>query len=407
MAHVILATKGTYGDIVPFVALGIALRDRGNQVILVSQCQYQELAQRCGLPFDSWDTPEQYRDFITDTPLLDNIAGIKEFADRHVIPLIDAEVEVLKRHCTGNTVMVARYMGMLSAEFVAEHYGIPRVPVFLSVAQAECVDVLCALYETTLGDRINQKRIHLSLPPIDGWFEWFTNVAAFLGCWPSWFAIIDRSWANKLIYTGFLRSDEAEDGNLPDALRNILADTSVLVSAGTSNWIPARRFYECAAKACALTGANAILVSRHSQLLPDPLPPRTFRFPHLPFVQVMPRVGTVIHHGGASVCVRALAAGTPQLILPSGADRPDNAARIERLGVGRMVLPSEWAPVTLSKILSNVMASDKIRRACIATKESLLNENAELIRACISIEMLANKNGLGSYRTNCELEKSG
>jgi rhamnosyltransferase subunit B len=45
-----------------------------------------------------------------------------------------------------------------------------------------------------------------------------------------------------------------------------------------------------------------------------------------------------VHHGGLGSVSLALAAGTPQIAVPLGHDQHDNAARLERLGVGQAIL---------------------------------------------------------------------
>jgi len=56
---------------------------------------------------------------------------------------------------------------------------------------------------------------------------------------------------------------------------------------------------------------------------------------HSPLYQeLLPLCAAVVHHGGIGTTARALAAGTPQLVLPLAWDQPDNAARVRRLGAG-------------------------------------------------------------------------
>lgn len=48
----------------------------------------------------------------------------------------------------------------------------------------------------------------------------------------------------------------------------------------------------------------------------------------------IPRMQTVVHHGGAGVLWECLRAGVPQLVLPQDYDQFDHAARLEAAGVG-------------------------------------------------------------------------
>nr|MBA3625578.1 glycosyltransferase [Methylibium sp.] len=67
---------------------------------------------------------------------------------------------------------------------------------------------------------------------------------------------------------------------------------------------------------------------------------------YAPFDALLPRLATLVHHGGIGTCAEALAAGVPQIVVPFAHDQFDNAARLERLGLGvtlKAVAPaSHW-----------------------------------------------------------------
>src|SRR5882724_1006244 len=131
MLNVVLATKGSYGDVVPFLAIGKAMRQRGHNVTLVSQCEYREAARRVELHFDCWDTPDQYNAFIKDGPLLDTPNGIRLFSQRHVFPFVESEYATILRHCRDpKSILVVRHMSSLAASFISEQFKIPLVSVF-------------------------------------------------------------------------------------------------------------------------------------------------------------------------------------------------------------------------------------------------------------------------------------
>lgn len=59
----------------------------------------------------------------------------------------------------------------------------------------------------------------------------------------------------------------------------------------------------------------------------------------VPHAEVLPRASLVITHAGMGTVMAAMACGVPMVCLPMGRDQDDNAARVERLGAGR-VLPA-------------------------------------------------------------------
>lgn len=388
MPRVILVTKGSYGDIVPFIALGDALKKRGNSVTLVSHCHYAEVAGRVGLDFDSWDTPTQYERFIDDGSLLDSPTGIPEFCDRHIFPRVDPEYAVIDKYCIDKkVVLVSRHMGSLPAAFISELKNIPHVSVFTAVAQVECLPILREFYCRVLGSRINESRALYGLDPVANWTKWIMDPKCFLACWPEWFAKPSRTWPNNLVNIGFVRSDEAEIGELPPQLSQI--DRPVLITGGTAIWRQAARFYETAMKACHLAGRSAILVCRNNELVPRPLAPQVFHFKQLPFATLMPRVAAVIHHGGTSILVRALSEGIPQIAMPFGGDRPDTASRLHNLGACIHIPLVRWSPETVAEKLEEVLASKEVSRACLDLRLNLQTDNMSSLQAgCQSIESL-------------------
>ena len=61
---------------------------------------------------------------------------------------------------------------------------------------------------------------------------------------------------------------------------------------------------------------------------------------------------------------QTLAAGVPQLVMPMSQDQPDNAARISRLGVGKVLLPEKFMPQNISAALQDLLDNPEIRRNC-------------------------------------------
>jgi rhamnosyltransferase subunit B len=390
MANIILVTKGTYGDVVPFLVLGRALRHRGNHVTLISHCHYRDAVLLENLDFDSWDDERQYWDFIRDGPLLDTPRGMREFASKHIVPQFAREFHVIRSHChQRETIIVARHMADLAARAVAELSDIPLATVYTAVAQVECLPLLNQLYEKVLGDTINACRGRVGLPKIDNWELWTRGSACSLGCWPSWFAETGRAWPEKFANLGFLDSAKIEHGPLPSVVTELLNDVRgvILISGGTAVSELSRKFYQVSMEGCSSAQFNALLVCRHEDLVPQKLLPGTVYFKHLPFASLMPRVAAVVHHGGTSILVRALMAGIPQIALPFGGDRPSTSRRLEQLGVCLRLATSEWSPEAVANGIRKVLDSPSISEACArmrarANTANQLSEGCRVVEAC-------------------------
>jgi rhamnosyltransferase subunit B len=363
---VVLITKGTAGDLVPFLALGKALVTRGRKVTLVSHCFYKETAEQLGLQFVSLDTPKEFDAFVADGPLLETPQGLMHFFERHIRPTFSREYAIVRECCdTSNSVLIMRNMSSLAAQFMAEE-DIPLISLFTTVGQACLMPLQQSLCEHLLGTEINALRKQLQSEPIADWHAFLHTPSAFLGAWPDWFARPEPSWPERLYPVGFLREDGIESGQLPEEVAEMFERDAppILITGGTSISNLALKFYSVAAEACSMLGFPAILVTRHTQLVPPTMPAGVKWFRSLPFASLIPRVSAVVHHGGMSVIACAMASLVPQLTLPYGADRPDTSARLQRLGVAKMLLPGRWTSETVAEALNQLLMSPEVRHNC-------------------------------------------
>ena len=85
---------------------------------------------------------------------------------------------------------------------------------------------------------------------------------------------------------------------------------------------------------------------------------------YVPFSRVFPRCAAVVHHGGIGTCGQALAAGVPQLTMPLAFDQPDNATRLERLGVALWVRPKKFRGERVASQLAALLGDERILGRC-------------------------------------------
>jgi rhamnosyltransferase subunit B len=61
-----------------------------------------------------------------------------------------------------------------------------------------------------------------------------------------------------------------------------------------------------------------------------------------PHELLFPRASAIVHHGGVGTTGQALRSGRPMLVVPFAHDQPDNADRMRRLGVARVLYPRRY-----------------------------------------------------------------
>lgn len=77
-----------------------------------------------------------------------------------------------------------------------------------------------------------------------------------------------------------------------------------------------------------------------------------------------------MHHGGSGTVLGALASGTPQLLLPKGADQFQNADAMAAAGLAAVLEPSE---TTVSSVAAEATASiGRLSPAAAGVRDELL-----------------------------------
>jgi UDP:flavonoid glycosyltransferase YjiC (YdhE family) len=223
------------------------------------------------------------------------------------------------------------------------------------------------MYRDVLAGEINALRNRVGLPNVADWAAFARFPQRNIGAWPAWFAPPEPEWPQELNLTlpGFLTMDELEEGDIPAGLENFLQDgeAPVLIAGSTGTYLN-KGFYTACVDGCRLAGRRAILVTRFPELVPNPLPEQIKWFSSLPFASLMPRMAAVIHHGGLGTLARTMHSGIPQLVLAVGSDRPDNAQRVQRLGIGEYLPPAQWKPEPISESLNRLIDSSVTHTRC-------------------------------------------
>jgi MGT family glycosyltransferase len=104
----------------------------------------------------------------------------------------------------------------------------------------------------------------------------------------------------------------------------------------------------------------------------------------LPLGALLARCSLVVFHGGSGTRIQALARGLPMVILPLGADQPENAARAAELGVARALDQEHLAPEHVREVSLHVLRTPSYRRSA----ERLRDEIERLPGVELAVELL-------------------
>ncbi|MFJ7995773.1 glycosyltransferase [Streptomyces sp. NPDC096310] len=130
----------------------------------------------------------------------------------------------------------------------------------------------------------------------------------------------------------------------------------------------------------AAVDAEFLLAVGDADLTPlGTLPSNVRPLPWVPLAQLLDASDAIIHHGGSGTMMTAAAVGTPQLILPQGADHFENAAAAEASGFAL----SAAADAVDGDLLDVLLNDEGLRKAAAALRAEIaaLPSPAELVPA--------------------------
>ena len=396
--HVILATVGTDGDVFPHIGLGVILRARGHRVTLAAPETYRTRALALGLEFTPLVTAVEVGRMLGNPDLWHPLRSGPMMA-RWGGPMISRQYDVLAHLVREPGSILVANPGVLATRLVQEKLGCPMASLLLqpgllpsSMAPPEMAGRLTiptwlphlfrkfywlgvdAAGYLLVAPWLNRVRSALGLAPVRRLFRWWLSPERVIALFPEWYAAPQSDWPPQLQLAGFGTFD-GDTRPLPADVREFCEAGSppVAFTLGTG-MTHAARFFRAAVAACETLGARGILLTRFSNLIPSPLPSTMRHCAFAPFRQLLPLCGAVVHHGGVGTTAASLAAGCPQLVLPLAWDQPDNAARVEKLGVGIALGSRQRTAGHIARALARLITPE-IQNRCRVFAERSTNVN--------------------------------
>ncbi|TWU47167.1 MurG-like transferase [Rubripirellula tenax] len=384
------------------VAIGVALRRRGYEVIISLAQPYAKVAQDAGLIAEPVIETARFEELLSNPAMWKPIRGARAILREIVSDFLPRHADVIQRyHRPGETVLVSHPLDLASrihrdadpstplagvhlAPSILRTFDDPprlspwpievRRPQWLVRAAYYAIDKIAV--DPVIAGNVNRARADVGLPPIRRvMHDWWLSPDRILAMYPDWFAPATHQFAPRLVHCGFPLHDAA------DSPSSLPINRPIVFTAGTAHH-HCREFFSAAAKACHSLGRPGLLVSTHAKNFPDRLPPNMETTGYVSFAKLFSVASAVVHHGGIGTTSQCFAAGVPQVVRPMAFDQFDNTTRVERLNCGRW-LRNDYR---ITEALQTVLNDAKIIASTEAIKQRIQGDASE--RAADEIQRL-------------------
>jgi len=168
----------------------------------------------------------------------------------------------------------------------------------------------------------------------------------------------------------------------------------IVFTLGSAAVLDAGDFYEQSALAAEQLGERAVLlVGDDPRNLPGHRVPESICIvEYAPYSRLFPRASLIVHQGGVGTTAQALRAGKPMLVMPYSHDQPDNARRVRRLGIAKVIQRHRYRADTAAGLIGEMLAEPKYRERAAVIGAQVCAENG-LREAGDALEQLALRSG--------------
>ncbi len=388
----LITALGSSGDVNPLLAVGLAARGRGHDVVMLVNPYFEPQVHDAGLAYLPLGEPIDLRQIAEMPDLMHGRKGLKLTLQHLILPNISVTIDAVDaaiRDWKPDVVLGGH--SSHGARWVCERESVPYVGAVLTPLlwlsrrdpsvflpwepqnppawyRGARYRAARWLLRRIIDRRFNPIRADYGFPSQRNlYLADVLGGVLNLGLWSVHFRRpFPDDPANGRIcgFPWFDRHKEFE--HAPSEIDQFLeaGDPPIVFTLGTAAVHIPGGFFHHAVETCRLLSRRGLLLTRHAEYAPGHLPPSIRAFMYAPFSTLLPRACATVHHGGVGTTAQAMRAGRPTVIVPFSHDQFDNAARAQRLGVSTTLARKKIRPRTLAAALRTVLEDpDVVRRA--------------------------------------------
>jgi len=407
--RIVFTTFGTLGDVNPLIALALEMRRRGHDPVLAVPEMFRSRIEPLGIGFHRIRPDQDPADSRLVAMIYDIKKGTERGLREFLFPAIRQSYADLMSAIAagpGADLMVSgelAYAGPLVAEVTGipwasyvlapfsffSAYDPPVLPPYPTLAKVQAlvpgmghVIARFARYVTReWSEPIYELRGQLGLPPGDDpIFDAKFSPQLVLALFSSVLGEPQPDWPGCARTCGFVFYDgDAGKMDLAPELEAFLQakPPPLVFTLGSAAVLDAGDFYEQSALAAESLNQRAVLlVGDDPRNLPQHRVPDSICVTqYAPYSQLFPRASLIIHQGGVGTTAQALRAGKPMLLMPYSHDQPDNARRVRRLGVAKVIPRHRYQARNAANLIREMLAEPKYRERADGIGAQLRGEN--------------------------------
>jgi len=392
--RIVLSNIGTYGDTHPLIAIALELKRRGHTPVMALPEVYKPKILPLGLEFHAVRPDIDPTNSVLVEMVYDvkhgTEHGLRDFLFPALRQTYDDLLDAATKPVRADLMLLGElnYAGPLVAEVTGipwasyvlaplsffSAFDPPVLPMYPRLARADkavpglgrAIRRLARFVSRKWPEPIYELRRELGLergenPLFDAKHSPYLVLALF----STVLGTEQKDWPPNTKITGFCFYD-ADAGNaaLPPKLEEFLAkgEAPVVFTLGSAAVLAAGDFFEHSVRAAKKLGIRAVLViGADARNVPrQTLPDSICLAEYAPYSKLFPRAALVVHQGGVGTTAQCLHSGKPMLIMPYSHDQPDNARRVSRLKVARVIQRKDYKPARVARTLKAMLGNAKL-----------------------------------------------
>ena len=394
--RIVLSNIGTYGDINPLIALALELKRRGHVPVMALPEVYRSRIVPLSVEFHAIRPDIDPANNALVEMVYDIKHGTEHGLRNFLFPslrqtyddLLDAATKpvradlLLVGELNYAGPIVAEVTGIPWASYVLaplsffSAFDPPVLPPYPKLAKADkrvpgfgrVIKRVARFVSRKWPEPIYELRKELGLPRGENpLFDAKHSPYLVLALFSRVLGVEQKDWPANTLIAGFAYYDaDAGNAKLPPHIEEFVAggEPPVVFTLGSAAVLAAGDFYEVSAKAAIEMDVRAVLLigSDPRNKPKEKLGNSICVAEYAPYSKLFSSASVIVHQGGVGTTAQCMKAGKPMLIMPYSHDQPDNARRMKRLGVAKVIQKSKYTPERVTQKCGRFWMTRSMRR---------------------------------------------